>query len=230
MKANCIGEFIQQLRKDKGMTQKELAEIIGMSDKTISKWESGNSLPDTSILVSLCEALDISVNELLSCEKIPPEDYSKKAEENIMTLMKENEENKKENKITKIIGIVLGIVLLGIGIFLCFINTDAGYAGLVTYTHNFVDVLSLILIVLFEAGIILVSGERSKSGILLIIDRTIILVGAVISLALAVITMSVLDDPRTIGPNLAVVILALLYSCIIKIVVEVLIAKKKLRN
>ena len=98
MKTNSIGEFIQQLRKDKGMTQKELAEIIGMSDKTISKWESGNSLPDTSVLVSLCKALDISVNELLSCEKIPPEDYSKKAEENIMTLMKENEEQKNKRE------------------------------------------------------------------------------------------------------------------------------------
>ena len=95
MKTNNVGGFIQQLRKDKGMTQKELAEIIGMSDKTISKWESGNSLPDTSVLVSLCEVLDISVNELLSCEKIPPEDYSKKAEENIMTLMMKMKKTKR---------------------------------------------------------------------------------------------------------------------------------------
>ena len=145
MKTNNVGGFIQQLRKDKGMTQKELAEIIGMSDKTISKWESGNSLPDTSVLVSLCEVLDISVNELLSCEKIPPEDYSKKAEENIMTLMKENEENKKVDLLAKIIG----IVLLVVGIFLFFITTDEGYVGLTEYPVYFLDALSLIFVVLF---------------------------------------------------------------------------------
>ncbi|MBQ9765606.1 MAG: helix-turn-helix domain-containing protein [Lachnospiraceae bacterium] len=227
MKANGIGEFIQQLRKEKGITQKELADIIGMSDKTISKWESGNSLPDTSILVSLCKALDISVNELLSCEKIPPEDYSKKAEENIMTLMKENEENKKENKTTRIIGIVLGIVLFAAGICLRLINTDDGYAGLLTNTYDFIDMLSLVLIFIFEVGIILISDERSKSGIMLLINKTIIPVGAVISLISLVLMLNRLDDPSTFGPNIAVVVLAFLYSCIIKIVLEVLVTKKK---
>ena len=98
MKVNSIGEFIQILRKEKGLTQKELAEIIGLSDKTISKWENGNSLPDTSMLLPLCKALDVSVNELLSCERIPPEDYSMKAEENIMALLQENQNNKKSDK------------------------------------------------------------------------------------------------------------------------------------
>lgn len=222
MKTNNIGGFIQQLRKEKDMTQKELAEIIGMSDKTISKWESGNSLPDTSVLVSLCEALDISVNELLSCERILPEDYSKKAEENIMTLMKENEENKKVDLLAKIIG----IVLLVVGIFLFFITTDEGYVGLTEYPVYFLDALSLIFVVLFETGIILISGEKSKSGILLLLRKTIIPVGAVVSLASAVIMLGMLEDPSTIGPNVATVLLALLYSCIIKVVVELLLAKQ----
>ena len=222
MKTNCIGEFIQQLRKEKDMTQKELAEIIGMSDKTISKWESGNSLPDTSVLVSLCEALDISVNELLSCERISPEDYSKKAEENIMTLMKENEENKKVDLLTKIIG----IVLLVVGIFWFLVSNEYGYAGLTEYPLYFIDIHAMIFIVLFEAGIILISGERSKTGILSLIGKTIIPIGAVISMATAVILFGSLYDPHTIGPNLAVTILALLYSCIIKIVVELMHAKQ----
>ena len=222
MKTNCIGEFIQQLRKEKDMTQKELAEIIGMSDKTISKWESGNSLPDTSVLVSLCEALDISVNELLSCERISPEDYSKKAEENIMTLMKENEENKKVDLLTKIIG----IVLLVVGIFWFLVSNEYGYAGLTEYPLYFIDIHDMIFIVLFEAGIILISGERSKTGILSLIGKTIIPVGAVISLATAVILFGSLYDPHTIGPNLAVTILALIYSCIIKIVLELLSVKQ----
>ena len=68
MNQNRIGEFIQRSRKEKGWTQKELAEQIGVSDKTISKWENGNSVPDTGILTSLCEVLEISVNELISGE------------------------------------------------------------------------------------------------------------------------------------------------------------------
>ena len=82
-----IGAFLQQLRKSKGLTQKELAEQIGVSDKTISKWENGNSFPDTSMLLPLCNVLDITVNELLTCEKILPENYSIKAEENMISFI-----------------------------------------------------------------------------------------------------------------------------------------------
>lgn len=226
MKTNDIGGFIQQLRKDKGMTQKELAEIIAMSDKTISKWESGNSLPDTSVLTSLCKALDISVNELLSCEKIPPEDYSKKAEENIMTLMKENEETQRGSALTKLVGIIAGIVLLVAGAFLFLVSNESGYAGLTEYPLYFIDALSLVFVVILEAGIILISGEKSRNGILSLLNKTIIPVGAVISLATAVIMLGALEDISTIGRHLAVAILALLYSCIIKIVVEVLRSKQ----
>ena len=84
MSQNNIGEFIQQSRKAKGFTQKDLGDRIGVSDKTISKWENGNSIPDTSILNELCATLDINVNELLSGEKLTPEIYSMKAEENMM--------------------------------------------------------------------------------------------------------------------------------------------------
>ena len=63
------GEFIQQLRKAQGLTQKELADKLGISDKTVSKWETGNGLPDIASLSPLCKALGINVNELLSGEK-----------------------------------------------------------------------------------------------------------------------------------------------------------------
>ena len=102
MNQNRIGEFIQRSRKEKGWTQKELAEQIGVSDKTISKWENGNSVPDTGILTSLCEVLEISVNELISGEKLPSEDYTKKAEENIMNLLQENQERKKLFKMQQV--------------------------------------------------------------------------------------------------------------------------------
>lgn len=65
-----IGNFIAKLRKEKGMTQRELADILCVSDKTVSKWECGNSLPEITLLGTLCEALDSNVNELLSGEKL----------------------------------------------------------------------------------------------------------------------------------------------------------------
>ncbi len=113
MTEKSIGDFIQELRKENGLTQKELASQIGISDKTISKWENGNSVPDTSMLLSLCKALDISVNELLSGNKLPPEQYSMKAEENIMDLLKDKEQNSKSNSISVIMGILEDITHMG---------------------------------------------------------------------------------------------------------------------
>ena len=123
MMTNDIGKFIQEIRKEKGLTQKELAELIGVSDKTISKWENGTSSPDTSMLMSLSEALEITVNELLSAEKISPENYSMKAEETIMTLMKENEAGKRTHLISQIIGLLL-IILAFVLIFAISAGTE----------------------------------------------------------------------------------------------------------
>ena len=90
-----IGNFIAKLRKEKGMTQRELADILCVSDKTVSKWECGNSLPEITLLGTLCEALDSNVNELLSGEKIVDTEYSKKAEENMMNLIADSRKNGK---------------------------------------------------------------------------------------------------------------------------------------
>ena len=102
-----MGQFMQEMRKKKGLTQKELAELIGVSDKTISKWETGKGTPDTSMLVPISEAFNITVNELLSGELIPPENYHVKAEETIMALVKENESTKKGTKISVVIGVIV---------------------------------------------------------------------------------------------------------------------------
>ena len=84
------GEFIAERRKEKGLTQQALAEKIFVSEKTISKWECGKGFPDTSLILSLCEVLEISANELLSAQKLSKEEYKTKAEENLVELAKQN--------------------------------------------------------------------------------------------------------------------------------------------
>lgn len=91
-----IDIFIAEVRKEKNLTQRQLVDKLSISDKTISKWECGKGMPEVSLMLPLCDALQITVNDLLTGEKVTEVDYQKKAEENMMNLMKENEENKKE--------------------------------------------------------------------------------------------------------------------------------------
>lgn len=95
MDSKKIGAFIASKRKEKQMTQKQLGEALDCSDKLISKWECGNGLPDVSMILPLCEQLEINVNELLSGESLTQESYPGKAEENMMNLIKTNEHQKK---------------------------------------------------------------------------------------------------------------------------------------
>ena len=111
MNQKKIGKFIQERRKLKELTQVELAEKLGVSNRTISSWENGNSLPDYSMFQDLCNELDISINELLSGEKLTEENYQKKLEENFVSTIDYN--NKKRNKkIKKFIIFITIIVVL----------------------------------------------------------------------------------------------------------------------
>ena len=83
MNQEKIGKFICELRKEKGFTQKELADKLNITDRAISKWENGRGLPDLSLIKPLCDELDISINELLSGEKLNKKEYNLKLEENI---------------------------------------------------------------------------------------------------------------------------------------------------
>lgn len=102
-----IGKFIAEERKRKGYTQKQLSERIGISDKTVSKWECGNGFPEVSLLLPLCNELDITVNELLSGERVSEEDYRKRAEENMADLIKEAQESKKKIMLSIMVGILV---------------------------------------------------------------------------------------------------------------------------
>ena len=84
-----IGRFIAGCRKECNLTQEQVAEKLGVSNKTVSRWENGNGLPDVSLLQPLCEVLNISVNELLLGEKIPEDNYRKKVEESTLRILEE---------------------------------------------------------------------------------------------------------------------------------------------
>ena len=90
------GRFIAEQRKAHGMTQRQLAERLAVSDKTVSKWECGNGLPEVSLMLPLCELLSINVNELLSGERLDADSYKQHAEENMMKLIDERKENKRK--------------------------------------------------------------------------------------------------------------------------------------
>ena len=90
-----IGKFIAECRKQKNLTQMQLSEKLGITDKAISKWERGMAMPDSSIMLALCDILGISVNELLSGEKINMENNNQKNEQLLLTMAKELERKSK---------------------------------------------------------------------------------------------------------------------------------------
>ena len=105
-----IGKFIASCRKEQGMTQAVLAEKLGISDRAVSKWETGKSMPDSGIMLELCELLKINVNELLSGEHITMEDYNAKSEEVILGLKSENEKYAKRLLRSEAYIVVVGVV------------------------------------------------------------------------------------------------------------------------
>ena len=109
-----IGKFLASLRKEKKLTQQELAEKLGVSDRTIGNWENGRNMPDLSLFKPLCQELDITINELLSGERITKEKYQEKFEENIVKTI--DYSTKKLNEYRGIISLIL--IILGLFILI----------------------------------------------------------------------------------------------------------------
>ncbi|MDO4582209.1 MAG: helix-turn-helix domain-containing protein [Bacillota bacterium] len=126
-----IGRFIADCRKSLGFTQIQLADALCISDKTVSKWECGKGLPEVSLMLPLCEKLKISVNDLLSGERVTGSDYQKKAEENMMNLMKENEENKKRFWMSVVCGVITIIAVGALIVIASFIDMATIYRILI---------------------------------------------------------------------------------------------------
>lgn len=107
-----IGKFIAECRKKNNLTQMQLAEKLNITDRAISKWENGKAMPDSSIMLDLCNELKISVNELLSGEVIKMESYNEEVEKNLIEMVRRNEEaDKRLLTMEIVIGVLSSIIL-----------------------------------------------------------------------------------------------------------------------
>ena len=139
-----IGKFIAERRKLKSLTQAQLAEKLNITDRAVSKWENGRSLPDSAIMLELCEMLDITVNDLLSGEVVVMEKYNKEMEKNLLEMAREKE---KSDKQLLMVEIVMGFVSIGIMLGLCIFAAYAPmeeWLRIVLIIIGFIPVLVLI--------------------------------------------------------------------------------------
>ena len=120
-----IGKFIAECRKKKSLTQVSLAEKLGITDRAVSKWERGLAMPDSSIMLELCNILGITVNELLSGEVIEMENYNKKADENLIEMKKQKEQSDKRLLTMEIvIGVLISLVFFALIFIASFVQME----------------------------------------------------------------------------------------------------------
>ena len=120
-----IGKFIADCRKKKDMTQMQLAERMNVTDRAVSKWENGRSMPDSSIMLELCDVLGISVNDLLHGEVVQMEEYHKKTEELLLEAVKQKEESDRRMLAFEIvIGVLSVVILLGFNLIAAYLPMD----------------------------------------------------------------------------------------------------------
>ena len=143
------GNFIAEMRKERGLTQRELAQKLSISDRTVSKWECGNGFPEISLMLPLCEILGVSVNELLSGKRLHSDEYQKHAEVNIMGLMQERKEAKRN---------------LGLSIFIVLVTFLAGFT-LIMLT-GFLEMETWLRVLLIVIGFISLIGGITVAVVL----------------------------------------------------------------
>lgn len=145
-----IGKFIASCRKEQGMTQAVLAEKLGISDRAVSKWETGKSMPDSGIMLELCELLKINVNELLSGEHITMEDYNAKSEKVIIGLKSENEKYAKRllrsEAYIVVVGVVASLAMIIAGTIIALKNDENDPLAVVLIVSGCVIVVAAALI------------------------------------------------------------------------------------
>lgn len=146
-----IGKYIAFCRKKKNLTQEQLAEKLYITDRAVSKWERGLSLPDASIMLELCNILGINVNELLIGEEIMMKDYNEKTEELLVELARQDEiKNKRIIVITAISSIVCVLFYLVVVILAAYCLGEGTTFGIVMVISSILFVVSLLAINKFE--------------------------------------------------------------------------------
>ncbi|MGN0423971.1 MAG: helix-turn-helix domain-containing protein [Acetatifactor sp.] len=119
MELSKIGKFIAEERKKKNYSQKHLADILNVSDRTISKWECGKGFPEVVLLLPLCNELGITVNELLTGERMDKENYIEKAEQVMVDFVKEKEENRIKMQLIVLMGIISTVSFITLLLVVC---------------------------------------------------------------------------------------------------------------
>ncbi len=224
------GKFIAQLRKEKGLTQKELADSLGISDKAVSKWETGNGMPDVSLMQSICEIFDININELLSGERLSIESYNGKAEENMMKLAESAQKGQKEQRKASAIQTVGGLILL-----LLFAEFALVSAGGVLGNIYVIDFPTFLMITGIAGGILLASGSMGDffkafqvavrggdeltqteiaicAGAMKLAMQAVGVSGGIAIVVSIIVFLHNLSDLATVGPCFAVMCVSILYS------------------
>jgi len=107
-----IGKFIAECRKQKGLTQADLGGKLGVTEKSVSNWENGRNMPDLSLFKPLCDELDITINDLMSGEKITQENYQERLEENIVNTINYSTKNlAKYSKLMNLLLMIFGLFI-----------------------------------------------------------------------------------------------------------------------
>lgn len=118
-----IGRFIAECRKKNGLTQMQLAEKLNITDRAVSKWETGKAMPDSSIMLDLCNVLKITVNDLLSGEVVTMNDYNEKLEQNLLEMAKQKEDaDRRLLSLEIVIGVLVSIILFSLVFVAAFVS------------------------------------------------------------------------------------------------------------
>ncbi len=146
-----IGKFIAECRKKNNLTQMQLAEKLNITDRAISKWENGKAMPDSSIMLDLCNELKISVNELLSGEMIDMNNYNEMAEKTLLEMAKK-EEKQNRRLMTSMWTILITSVIFYVGIILLAVNTleEGIMLGTIICVSTIVFVIAAFIALKFE--------------------------------------------------------------------------------
>lgn len=143
-----IGRFIAERRKEQKLTQMQLAEKLGITDRAVSKWETGKSLPDASVMLELCGLLKITVNDLLSGEVVSMNNYNEKSEKNLLEMIKQKEQADKRLLSLEIVIGLMSVMFLFSMIFIAALIEMQDWLKVVLIVFGFVIFMIGILVAL----------------------------------------------------------------------------------